>query len=54
MKITTDRQPGFLERLSETSGGMFVGLMTFLLSFYLIFTNEVKCLGSLCAGRGSL
>jgi hypothetical protein len=23
---------------------MFVGLLTFLLSFYLIFTNEVRCL----------
>ncbi|XP_039693288.1 transmembrane protein 43 isoform X2 [Pteropus medius] len=44
VKITTDRQPGFLERLSETSGGMFVGLMTFLLSFYLIFTNEGRAL----------
>ncbi|XP_026949724.1 transmembrane protein 43 isoform X1 [Sagmatias obliquidens] len=40
VRITTKSQPGFLERLSETSGGMFVGLMTFLLSFYLIFTNE--------------
>lgn len=43
VKVTSDPQPGFLERLSETSGGMFVGLMTFLLSFYLIFTNEVRC-----------
>ncbi|XP_043823364.1 transmembrane protein 43 [Dromiciops gliroides] len=44
VKITADRQPGFLERLSETWGGMFVGLMTFLLSFYLIFTNEGRAL----------
>uniref|UniRef100_A0A8C9Q1Q4 Transmembrane protein 43 n=1 Tax=Spermophilus dauricus TaxID=99837 RepID=A0A8C9Q1Q4_SPEDA len=44
VKITSDPQPGFLERLSETSGGMFVGLMTFLLSFYLIFTNEGRAL----------
>ncbi|XP_027719467.1 transmembrane protein 43 [Vombatus ursinus] len=44
VKITADQQPGFLERLSETSGGMFVGLMTFLLSFYLIFTNEGRAL----------
>lgn len=43
VKVTSDPQPGFLERLSETSGGMFVGLVTFLLSFYLIFTNEVRC-----------
>ncbi|XP_038421461.1 transmembrane protein 43 isoform X1 [Canis lupus familiaris] len=44
VKTTTKPQPGFLERLSETSGGMFVGLMTFLLSFYLIFTNEGRAL----------
>uniref|UniRef100_A0A7N4UXK2 Transmembrane protein 43 n=1 Tax=Sarcophilus harrisii TaxID=9305 RepID=A0A7N4UXK2_SARHA len=44
VKITADHQPGFLERLSETSGGMFVGLTTFLLSFYLIFTNEGRAL----------
>ncbi|XP_007500345.1 transmembrane protein 43 isoform X1 [Monodelphis domestica] len=44
VRITTDQQPGFLERLSETWGGMFVGLMTFLLSFYLIFTNEGRAL----------
>ncbi|XP_040851204.1 transmembrane protein 43 isoform X1 [Ochotona curzoniae] len=43
-KTTTAEQPGFLERLSETSGGMFVGLTTFLLSFYLIFTNEGRAL----------
>lgn len=53
VKVTTNSQPGFLERLSETSGGMFVGLVTFLLSFYLIFTNEVSCSGSVCAERGS-
>ncbi|XP_028906827.1 transmembrane protein 43 [Ornithorhynchus anatinus] len=44
VKVTSDNQPGFLERLSETSGGMFVGLVTFLLSFYLIFTNEGRAL----------
>lgn len=49
-KTTTAEQPGFLERLSETSGGMFVGLTTFLLSFYLIFTNEVPRLGPLSGG----
>lgn len=58
VKVTSDPQPGFLERLSETSGGMFVGLVTFLLSFYLIFTNEVRCrvktqwLGSETRGQG--
>nr|XP_020139161.1 transmembrane protein 43-like [Microcebus murinus] len=35
---------GFLERLGETSGGMLVGLATFLLSFYVIFTNEGRAL----------
>ncbi|XP_070319635.1 transmembrane protein 43 isoform X2 [Odocoileus virginianus] len=44
VRITNKSQPGFLERLSETSGGMFVGLMTFLVSFYLIFTNEGRAL----------
>ncbi|KAM6214675.1 transmembrane protein 43 [Rhynchocyon petersi] len=44
IKTTATPQPGFLERLSETSGGMFVGLMTFLLSFYIIFTNEGRAL----------
>ncbi|OBS72507.1 hypothetical protein A6R68_12925 [Neotoma lepida] len=44
VKVTSEPQPGFLERLSETSGGMFVGLVTFLLSFYLIFTNEGRAL----------
>lgn len=59
VKVTSDPQPGFLERLSETSGGMFVGLVTFLLSFYLIFTNEVRgrvriqWLGSETKGLGS-
>ncbi|XP_068837756.1 transmembrane protein 43 isoform X1 [Capricornis sumatraensis] len=44
VRITNKSQPGFLERLSETSGGMFVGLTTFLVSFYLIFTNEGRAL----------
>uniref|UniRef100_A0A8C8ZF86 Transmembrane protein 43 n=1 Tax=Prolemur simus TaxID=1328070 RepID=A0A8C8ZF86_PROSS len=44
VRITASPEPGFLERLSETSGGMFVGLMTFLLSFYIIFTNEGRAL----------
>lgn len=42
VKITSESKPGFLERLSETSGGMLMGLVTFLLSFYLLFTNEVS------------
>ncbi|XP_030062527.1 transmembrane protein 43 isoform X1 [Microcaecilia unicolor] len=40
VKITSERKPGFLERLSETSGGMLIGLVAFALSFYLLFTNE--------------
>ncbi|XP_008587427.1 PREDICTED: transmembrane protein 43 [Galeopterus variegatus] len=44
IKITSDPQPGFLERLSETWGGMFMGLVAFLFSFYIIFTNEGRAL----------
>ncbi|KAM9277088.1 transmembrane protein 43 [Morus bassanus] len=44
VKITSESKPGFLERLSETSGGMLMGLVTFLLSFYLLFTNEGRAL----------
>ncbi|NXX93325.1 TMM43 protein, partial [Centropus bengalensis] len=44
VKITSESKPGFLERLSETSGGMLIGLVTFLLSFYLLFTNEGRAL----------
>ncbi|XP_068109169.1 transmembrane protein 43 isoform X2 [Hyperolius riggenbachi] len=31
---------GFLERLSDTAGGMLVGFIAFCLSFYVLFTNE--------------
>ncbi|XP_054834124.1 transmembrane protein 43 [Eublepharis macularius] len=44
VKITSERKPGFLERLSETSGGMLIGLATFALSFYILFTNEGRAL----------
>uniref|UniRef100_A0A8D0HMQ1 Transmembrane protein 43 n=1 Tax=Sphenodon punctatus TaxID=8508 RepID=A0A8D0HMQ1_SPHPU len=44
VKITSKSKPGFLERLSETSGGMLIGLVTFALSFYLLFTNEGRAL----------
>ncbi|XP_040424345.1 transmembrane protein 43 isoform X1 [Cygnus olor] len=44
VKITSEAKPGFLERLSETSGGMLMGLVTFILSFYLLFTNEGRAL----------
>ncbi|XP_063797288.1 transmembrane protein 43 [Pseudophryne corroboree] len=38
--IKSEQKPGFLDRLSDTAGGMLVGLLTFSLSFYLLFTNE--------------
>ncbi|NWH32258.1 TMM43 protein, partial [Chloropsis hardwickii] len=44
VKITSEAKPGFLERLSETSAGMLMGLVTFLLAFYLLFTNEGRAL----------
>ncbi|NXB30260.1 TMM43 protein, partial [Eulacestoma nigropectus] len=44
VKVTSEPKPGFLERLSETSGGMLIGLVTFLLAFYLLFTNEGRAL----------
>ncbi|XP_070594444.1 transmembrane protein 43 [Erythrolamprus reginae] len=44
VKVTTEHKPGFLERLSETSGGMLIGLATFAFSFYILFTNEGRAL----------
>ncbi|XP_063147755.1 transmembrane protein 43 isoform X2 [Candoia aspera] len=44
VKVTSEHKPAFLERLSETSGGMLVGLVTFALSFYVLFTNEGRAL----------
>ncbi|CAH2312065.1 transmembrane 43 [Pelobates cultripes] len=38
--ITSEHKPGFLERLSDTAGGMILGLLAFSLSFYVLFTNE--------------
>lgn len=59
VKITSEPKPGFLERLSETSGGMLIGLGAFLLAFYLLFTNEVSSMLSVfvhsfitCSMRG--
>uniref|UniRef100_UPI00398ED684 transmembrane protein 43 n=1 Tax=Pristiophorus japonicus TaxID=55135 RepID=UPI00398ED684 len=43
VKVTNQKTPGFLERLGETVGGMLTGLVAFLLSFYLLFTNEGRC-----------
>ncbi|XP_032640200.1 transmembrane protein 43 [Chelonoidis abingdonii] len=44
VKITSEPKPGFLERLSDTAGGMLIGLVAFSLSFYLLFTNEGRAL----------
>ncbi|XP_040264154.1 transmembrane protein 43 [Bufo bufo] len=38
--IRSEAAPGFLQRLSDTAGGMLLGLIAFTLSFYLLFTNE--------------
>ncbi|KAL2091586.1 hypothetical protein ACEWY4_013849 [Coilia grayii] len=43
-RVTSRAKPGFLERLSETAGGMVVGLGLFALSFYVLFTNEGRAL----------
>ncbi|KAM4023437.1 transmembrane protein 43 [Anomaloglossus baeobatrachus] len=38
--MRSEPAPGFLQRLSDTAGGMVIGLLGFALSFYLLFTNE--------------
>ncbi|XP_067090170.1 transmembrane protein 43 [Osmerus mordax] len=43
-RISSRSQPGFLERLSDTAGGMVVGVIVFFLSFYVLFTNEGRAL----------
>ncbi|XP_059799881.1 transmembrane protein 43-like [Hypanus sabinus] len=43
VRVRSHRKPGFLDRLSETTGGMVMGLVAFILSFYLLFTNEGRC-----------
>lgn len=43
-RVTTKSNPGFLERLSETAGGMAVGVGLFFLSIYILFTNEGRAL----------
>uniref|UniRef100_A0AAY5F018 Transmembrane protein 43 n=1 Tax=Electrophorus electricus TaxID=8005 RepID=A0AAY5F018_ELEEL len=43
-RIHTRSTPGFLERLSETTGGMLVGVALFFLSFYVLFTNEGRAI----------
>uniref|UniRef100_A0A672FIN3 Transmembrane protein 43 n=1 Tax=Salarias fasciatus TaxID=181472 RepID=A0A672FIN3_SALFA len=43
-RVTSKSNPGFLERLSETAGGMAVGVGLFFLSIYVLFTNEGRAL----------
>ncbi|KAF7665837.1 hypothetical protein LDENG_00129310 [Lucifuga dentata] len=43
-RVSSHSNPGFLERLSNTIGGTFVGVGLFFLSFYIIFTNEGRAL----------
>ncbi|KAM4612830.1 transmembrane protein 43 [Polymixia lowei] len=43
-RVSSHSNPGFLERLSDTTGGMFVGVALFFLSFYVLFTNEGRAL----------
>lgn len=43
-RVTTKSNPGFLERLSETAGGMVFGVGLFFLSIYILFTNEGRAL----------
>ncbi|XP_078270400.1 LOW QUALITY PROTEIN: transmembrane protein 43 [Rhinoraja longicauda] len=43
VRVTSQKKPGFLDRLGDTTVGMLVGLAAFLLSFYLLFTNEGRC-----------
>ncbi|KAM5148727.1 transmembrane protein 43 [Mantella aurantiaca] len=38
--LKAEPKSGFLERLGDTAGGMGIGLISFCLSFYLLFTNE--------------
>ncbi|XP_010879266.2 transmembrane protein 43 [Esox lucius] len=43
-RTTSRSKPGFLDRLSETAGGTVVGVVLFVLSFYVLFTNEGRAL----------
>lgn len=55
-RVTSRSKPGFLERLGETTGGMVVGLGIFFLSFYVLFTNEVRSglkYEGICSGSGT-
>ncbi|XP_048879153.1 transmembrane protein 43 isoform X2 [Brienomyrus brachyistius] len=43
-RVSSRATPGFLERLSDTAGGMLLGVGVFALSFYVLFTNEGRAL----------
>ncbi|XP_030633413.1 transmembrane protein 43-like [Chanos chanos] len=43
-RVSSHKKPGFLERLSETAGGMVVGIAVFAFSFYVLFTNEGRAI----------
>uniref|UniRef100_A0A8B9LAX6 Transmembrane protein 43 n=1 Tax=Astyanax mexicanus TaxID=7994 RepID=A0A8B9LAX6_ASTMX len=43
-RVHTRPNPGFLERLGETMGGMLVGVCLFIFSFYVLFTNEGRAI----------
>ncbi|KAL0978060.1 hypothetical protein UPYG_G00165420 [Umbra pygmaea] len=48
-RTTSRSKPGFLERLSETAGGTILGVGLFVLSFYVLFTNEGRALRTACS-----
>ncbi|XP_036415146.1 transmembrane protein 43 [Colossoma macropomum] len=43
-RVHSRPNPGFLERLGETMGGMMVGVVLFFVSFYVLFTNEGRAI----------
>ncbi|XP_054639936.1 transmembrane protein 43 [Dunckerocampus dactyliophorus] len=43
-RVRSKTNPGFLQRLSDTAGGTFVGVGLFFLSIYVLFTNEGRAL----------
>uniref|UniRef100_A0A3Q3BIY3 Transmembrane protein 43 n=1 Tax=Kryptolebias marmoratus TaxID=37003 RepID=A0A3Q3BIY3_KRYMA len=43
-RVTVKSNPGFLQRLGETAGGMVLGVGLFFLSIYVLFTNEGRAL----------
>ncbi|XP_072238250.1 transmembrane protein 43 isoform X1 [Leuresthes tenuis] len=43
-RVSVKSNPGFLERLGDTTGGTVVGVGLFFLSIYVLFTNEGRAL----------